>query len=218
MFNKTFKKTLDLIFPLTCVACQIPGSLVCQRCASSITAEIPQRLTRPTKHLDCLIACGLYKNQILQQAIHGLKYEGVTLLAPTLAGWMHSALAAYVPILKTGTPTIIPIPLHRRRLRARGFNQSELLARELAKIISAPVEAELLRARATPSQTTLRRDERVKNITGAFQYAEHRAPHSVLLIDDVATTLATLEEAARILKKYGARRVTACALAYEDLA
>ncbi|MFA6553648.1 MAG: hypothetical protein WCT27_04435 [Patescibacteria group bacterium] len=110
----------------------------------------------------------------------------------------------------TAKPTIlVPVPLHPRRLRNRGFNQSKLIANELGELLGAKVEDLLVRTRYTESQMSLARHERLQNVIGAFKMKNdfEKMPENVIIIDDVATTLATLHECASVLKSHGAKTV-----------
>lgn len=112
--------------------------------------------------------------------------------------------------------SIIPVPLHKRRLRWRGFNQALMLAREISEITGIWVDPNtLIRVRYTRPQTRLPFKERSENVKGAFEVARETfvRDRSVLLVDDVATTGSTLTECARVLKKAGARRVEALTIA-----
>jgi len=105
---------------------------------------------------------------------------------------------------------VVPVPLHRTRLRERGFNQSELLARPIAKALQVSLASSVLkRVRNTPSQTRLNKRERAENILDAFVVPNSHAVHGkvLLLIDDVYTTGATLNECARVLQTAGAREI-----------
>ena len=109
---------------------------------------------------------------------------------------------------------VIPVPLHVTRLRERGFNQSTALARDVARAVgSRAAPRALRRVRATARQTDLSRSERRRNLRGAFE-ATGAIPRHVWLVDDVATTGATLSEAARTLCRAGAREVRAVTLAW----
>ena len=144
----------------------------------------------------------------------GFKHADRTELAPAFAAWMRRAGEE----LLTAQSVIAPVPLHRRRLAARRYNQSALLARELARVGPSVLCLDALRrVRATPPQKELSAEGRRRNVAGAFEVNERRravirgAP--VILIDDVLTTGATLSAAARRLRSAGATRVDALVLA-----
>ncbi len=106
-----------------------------------------------------------------------------------------------------GPDLVVPVPLHPRRLRARGFNPATLMARSLARHFRVRLDpVALRRVRDTPSQTHLDRRARRRNVSGAF-VARERVPPRVWLVDDVVTTGSTLGEAARALRRAGARSV-----------
>lgn len=110
----------------------------------------------------------------------------------------------------------MPVPLHPKRLRWRGFNQSILLAREVSRAYSVPMDPfSLRRVRETPPQTELNEEERRRNVRGAFALAPGRSieRRNVLLVDDVYTSGATVNECVRTLRKSGARKVFVLTLA-----
>ena len=148
--------------------------------------------------------------------IHAFKYAHQTYLAHTLAGWMYQAWGKYEVL--HAAQVLMPVPLYKAKYKKRGYNQSALLARELGRLLGLEAdESSLIRLRNTPSQTGFGRQARFENMKEAFLCA---APQSVkgkvvLLIDDVATTGATLEACAAALKKAGAKKVMAYTLARE---
>ena len=145
----------------------------------------------------------------LASAIQRLKYAGRTELARPLAALLADRAIAYAGQVER----VVPVPLHASRLRARGFNQSALLARPVARALGVPFDPHwLVRMRATRDQAGLGRDERGFNLRGAFMARGRRAQH-VLLIDDVRTTGATLAEAAEALLRAGCVEVHTLALA-----
>jgi ComF family protein len=139
----------------------------------------------------------------------------------TLSGPLGRLLARALP-REQSFDVIVPMPLHWRKRWQRGFNQSELLAREIGRRTNTPVQNALRRVRGTVSQAGLTSAKRRENVSGAFQAsrrAKHRKAldgHSVLLIDDVMTTGATAASCARALKRGGARQVTLLTLARAD--
>ena len=159
------------------------------------------------------VAYGSYEGG-LRELIHLLKYEQVRPAANVLGRMLGEAIAT-LPLNFEELPLVIPVPLHAAKLRQRGFNQSETIARAALKspaLASAPLQLHgsvLERMRPTESQTGLTRHQRRENIRGAFRVrnAEALAGRTVLLVDDVFTTGTTVSECARVLRKAGAARV-----------
>jgi ComF family protein len=151
-----------------------------------------------------------FEDSPLRPAIHALKYQGRKVVAQELAEIMveaceHFGLAADV---------IMPVPLHQSRLRKRGFNQSELLARGLSVLKSIPLDTKsLIRSRPTQSQMELSAAERHENVKDAFECCRPVAGLTVLLIDDVCTTGSTLDYCATALKANQAKAVMGLTLA-----
>ena len=147
----------------------------------------------------------------IQEAIYALKYRNVRAAAPALgdliARWLESSTAP--------GEALVPVPLHRRRLRSRGYNQSALLARELSRRIDLPVLDNLLvRTRDSPPQVSLAsREERVRNVEGSFDCVGNARGRSLILVDDVVTTGSTISACAKALKAGGASSVWGLALA-----
>jgi ComF family protein len=159
------------------------------------------------------VAYGSYESE-LRELIHLLKYGGVKPAAKVLGGLLAEAVAAIKSELAAGPIAVIPVPLHRRKLRQRGFNQAELIARAAAKIAASGDRLRLcpgvlVRQRETISQTGLTRHQRRANLRGAFAVAQPNVVQGreVLLVDDVYTTGATLSECARVLSRAGAAKV-----------
>jgi len=152
-----------------------------------------------------------YSEGVLREAIHALKYDGITALTAPLADlmadtWLRQPMAVDV---------VVPVPLHRSRLRRRGFNQAALLARALSERVGLPVDEDILvRHRRTAAQVGLDGDERLQNVHDAFRCVSGRADgRDVLVIDDVCTTGSTLEACAVALRHGGAASVRALTLA-----
>ena len=140
-------------------------------------------------------------------ALYRFKYRNRRRFGRIFAGGLAEAYAQQ--IRRWGIGEIIPVPLHPSRRRMRGFNQAEILARELGGLCGLPVRTDVLyRIRKTSPQKLLGRAERLRNLHGAFGVSADWKPcGNVLLIDDIYTTGATLERAAGILKKAGAQKV-----------
>ena len=139
--------------------------------------------------------------------MQALKYRGYLgvvekVMGPLMAGALENAAQFDV---------VIPVPLHRSRLAKRGFNQAELMAKNVAQRISAPVLDKLKLVRRTRDQIELSADARRENVSGAF-VARGPVAGRVLLVDDVFTTGATLGECARVLRRAGAEEIRALTL------
>ncbi len=137
--------------------------------------------------------------------VRNLKYKNVTTLAGPMAVKMLLALEQIQPI---GAELVVPVPMHRKRLRQRGYNQSELLAVEMAKELELPWANGLVRVRDTVQQARLEGDERRKNLKDAFRAEEIVSGKRILLVDDVYTTGETARECARALRQGGAATVS----------
>lgn len=165
-------------------------------------------------HLDCLIAASGYKSTpLLKKAIHTFKYKRIPALHGFLSQMISESLAGLL-MSDDDVPVLCPVPLHWTRRYQRGFNQAELLAQDLSRTQGWPMLPLLKRVRSTGHQAWRKRAERLTAVKDAFRYSGHSpVPDYVILIDDLATTGATLDECARILKNAGVKRVEALVLA-----
>ena len=145
--------------------------------------------------------------------VRHFKYLGVTALAKPMAKDMLRALEQIQPV---GAEMVVPVPMHPNRLRRRGYNQSELLAEEIALALDVPCEAGLVRLRDTVQQARLEGDERRKNLKDAFRAEPCVSGWRVLLVDDVYTTGETARECARALRAGGAISVSFLSYAKGD--
>jgi len=151
---------------------------------------------------------------VMREAIHKFKYQNLRSLAAPLA----SMLQEYLVTNPVDVDVLVPVPLHRKRLRERGYNQAELLAQELGKLINIPViDDVLVRLRHTlPQARTATIEERRHNIADAFSCRDNRLRNQrVLLLDDVATSGTTLDACAVVLKANGAAAVWGLVMARE---
>ncbi len=142
-----------------------------------------------------------------KEIVHTLKYQGYTRVVDRLM----TPLMLEVLQGPGSFDTVVPVPLHRARLRRRGFNQSEIMAASIAKRLNASVSDTLEVVRKTRDQVELSRTGRRENVRDAFR-ARGRVSGNVLLIDDVFTTGATMSECAEVLTRAGAREVHAMSL------
>ena len=146
----------------------------------------------------------------MREAIHFLKYHNHQAVASVLAKLLAGAYQRYA----LAVSLIIPVPLHKSRLKERGYNQSELLARQLGYLLDLQVNSAVLqRTRKTEAQVTLSRAERQDNVADAFECNNLLPGQQVLLIDDVCTTGSTLDACAKALKASGATSVWGLTLA-----
>jgi ComF family protein len=152
----------------------------------------------------------------LRHAIHLLKYDQKPALAEPLGHLLAHYLQSEESLRNLSFDAVVPVPLHSSRRRERGFNQAERLARVIAKECGIPLNAHsLLRIRATRAQASLGGDSRRGNLDGAFalRHPNAFAGKSLLLVDDVLTTMSTVSACARILKNGGATQVIILGLA-----
>lgn len=194
--------------PITPPVCEACGDPLPSWRAISLALDRCPRCRRSPGAIDRGRAIGEYDGA-LRAIIHALKYGGRRSVAARLGGLMREHGADLV----AGADFAVPVPLHPRRRRARGFNQAEDLARHLA----LPVRHALVRVRPTPPQTDLPAAQRHRNVRDAFAVRpgggrfDSRGLRGarVVLVDDVSTTGATLESCARVLKRAGVAEVRA---------
>ncbi len=220
---------LNLFFPQWCIGCGQEGDVICYSCRSSLPRVMPPlcpRCGRPQPSGILCSGCVGWRAEIdgirspfrfdgvMRQAIHQLKYRNLKALAAPLA----QLLKDYLITSPVPGEVLVPVPLHQKRLRERGYNQSSLLAKELGKPTNLPVVDDyLIRQRPTsPQARTSTVDERQSNVADAFTCRDQRLRNKqVLLIDDVATSGATLNACATALKAAGAISVWGLVLARE---
>jgi ComF family protein len=219
---------LDWLLPPRCGGCGALGAWLCAACRGRIRRLEEPLCPRCGRELeDFRRGCGCrarlravtrirsaaaYEGP-LERALHRFKYEGWRALAPALAALLVERWPA--PIEVTDPALVLAVPLHRRRLRERGYNQSLLLATEVRRRWALPAGPDrLVRLRDTPPQVGLDRPSRRQNVAGAFDWrGGDLAGRQVLLVDDVATTGSTLEACGRALKAAGAGRIEAVTVA-----
>ena len=202
----------SLLFPAACADCGLPlesGPSVplCGGCADRLPRSPFPWLPGPGRSLDGAFSPFLYKGPC-RDLILALKYEGRLSLVPFFASSMAEEVRRRLG--ERPADRVLPVPLHPTRLRERTFNQAQLLAGAVARRLGIPLEEELLiRCRPTQPQAELSREERSRNVRGAFDL--RRGPPvqglRLLLVDDVLTTGATAQACAGLLKSAGARSV-----------
>lgn len=222
-------KFIDFLFPPRCVGCGSEGSFVCASCQATLS-RLPTLVcptcSKPLALGDSCPYCRKWKLDIdgirspfafeglVRKAVHQLKYGHFKALAAPLG----QLLGEYLEAEPVPADVLVPVPLHGRRLRERGYNQSALLAAEIGKAKGLPaVTDSLVRLRHTKSQVkTAGAEERQRNMAGAFGCRDARlAGKRVLLVDDVCTTGATMNSCAIALREAGAASVWGLVLARE---
>lgn len=229
MLGGFFEGLLDLIYPKTCLVCKnrlkdkpAVDQLVCSPCWASIKKNTPpfchicgRQLVNFSKnicpacmkkslHFDRAFSPCIYDGT-LKELIHNFKYKNKDYLGPTLSKLMIDFIKEY------GLPVdfldlIIPVPLHKSRLREREFNQAEVLSEPISKEFGKTMAKDILkRHRPTKTQTELEKSQRYANVKDSFSVTDSKSVKgkNILLVDDVLTTGATASEAARALKQSG---------------
>ena len=231
-----FDKILSFLFPCPCVVCQKPAGrnrFVCNSCKEHLTllkpgafcktclaplpsgAELCGKCLSNSPAYGQLVACVSYQG-ILRSSLHRYKFGGRSDLHTSFAMMMCAQLLSFGC---TDFDVVVPTPLSKERLRERGFNQAELIAKDIAKQFHAPcVSNALKKCRDTERQSELDMHQRDRNVRGAFALSSPDAVRGkkVLLVDDIFTTGATMREAAKTLSAVS-KSVTACVLAKTDI-
>lgn len=236
MIERIITFLLNLLFPPVCANCQKEGSYLCSDCFFLIEiltnqycpfCSFPKIVLdgktcprcRKNKNLTGLFAAVSYQNFIIKKLISLFKYQPfIKELSKPLSGLIIQHFGLVGQQINFPQAVLTPVPLYKKRLKWRGFNQAEEIAKELALFLGVPLLANVLfRKKETRPQIELSGRERKENIKGVFLC---RAPEKirgkiVLLVDDVFTTGSTMEECALILKDSGAKEVWGVAAARE---
>jgi len=228
---------VDLIFPYRCLACgkYLDKEYLCSQCFNILPIKKQNECIgcqRPTPlgktctfcrdayAIDRLLVVSDFKNHDVASAIKLFKYRFLSDLAEPLSRLVfkyleHLAKRDHFSMVQ-GNPLLVPVPLHKTREYWRGFNQAELLARSIARHYRLDVAEGLVRAiHSTPQVELKDRPERLSNVRGLYLCLKPELfkGRNIILVDDVCTTGATLNECARVLKNAGAISVTALAIA-----
>ncbi|HUD44410.1 MAG TPA: ComF family protein [Patescibacteria group bacterium] len=226
---------LDLLFPKRCVACKAFGSYICPNCFAYLSFQSEDNClvcNRPAiggkTHPGCVgrytidgVSASLTYNHTAKRMITALKYQPyISNMKTVLAELFYEGIIQKPYFVKFSQQSclLVPIPLHPSRLRRRGYNQSELLAKEMAKKFGFKVENCLQRIKDTSSQFALKREDRLKNMKDAFvlklKTKDLIQNKAIILVDDLVTSGATMLETAKVLKKSGAKNVWGVALCH----
>jgi ComF family protein len=218
---------LDFVYPPLCISCgrllESGREHICPDCWSAIkpaTRDLPLFLETRNKLvasgvIDELVSLFVFEKEgPFQKVAHALKYSGVQKLGFELG----RRLGFLIREEGIRADMLVPVPLHKRKIRERGFNQSLLIARGISEVIGIPVRADVvLRCRWTQTQTALSKEERKQNVEHAFQCGRADAAGlSVVVVDDVITTGATIEAVALALQSSGAKSIIAVSAALAE--
>ena len=212
----------DSVNPYICLACwstlKFPSGNLCSRCGEGLRLkESTLQECDSCRDGENLFAGAIWVSvydEVMRAAIHTLKYENKSRMARFLIDLMVSGAKEFIE--EVGVEALLPIPLHRKKLREREFNQALLLARGIGRAYNIPVLGGcLIRPRETAPQSQLDRDGRMSNVGGAFRVADAKPIRGkrVLLVDDIYTTGATANECTRVLIEAGVERVYVLTLA-----
>ncbi len=202
---------LDLVAPPYCAFCRQPISRHATGACDGCLADLPWA-SDPNVRIDSPVVSALaplnYRFPI-DVAIRAWKFERRRFYTPVFIDILVEAAMD----LDETIDAVVAVPLHWRRLAYRGFNQAELLARPLSRVLALPLIRSLRRRRATPTQSGLTADARRANLKRAFVNQRPIAAKHVLIVDDVVTTGGTVTEVAKTLRAAGVARISVLALA-----
>lgn len=213
---------LDLVFPAFCQGCCLEGSYLCLECQNAISApihrcpvcnnnsplgKVHEQCAAPSTALSGLMVAAEYSNPAVKNLIWHLKYNSVKDISIALATIMADFLVGSDLADYFQASLVIPVPMHQGRQRFRGFNQAAEIGKHLAGNLGLQFGPVLTKLNSTKRQVELEKAERLENVKNAFALdnefeANKLSGRSILLIDDVATTGATLNECAKILRLY----------------
>jgi competence protein ComFC len=202
--KKILNNLLDYIWPQFCLGCNGEGSLCCGFCLNDILLEDLENINWSDKnnlYFNACYNCCNYQDKLVQKLIKNYKYNYIE----NLANLLTDILERQARRLNLDKNTIVVnAPLHKNKKRQRGFDQTEILAKKLAKRLDLDYSPLLVRTKNNPAQAKLDKTARQKNVENIFSINKKFIPNkksTILLIDDVVTTGATLNQAAKVLKE-----------------
>lgn len=213
LLKRALRLVFDLVFPISCLGCGKEGVWICSDCQAAVSAFPGKDAGRiKISGIDEIIIATSYENELIQKAVHLLKYKSIASLAEPLA---------QIILRNTGIKSMeknslfVSVPLHKQRRRERGFNQSELIAKHLADAEGWETgNSVLVRKRHTAPQMKLDREDRLQNLKDAFVLNKSVVNKNIVLVDDVLTTGGTLKECAQTLRAGRPRKITAVVVAH----
>lgn len=213
--NKIKNFLLDIFFPKICLGCQENGFFICPTCLKNII--ILGEVKNNSLGFDGIAACFNYHQPLVKKIIKRAKYSPYQKeLIPILTSFLIKFLENFPQIIsfwKKNDFVLIPIPLTKEKMAWRGFNQAEIIAKEINSKLNLPINTKIIKKiKNKKSQTGLGRENRMENVKGIFKIRQ-KPPKNIILIDDVLTTGATLKEAKKSLIRAGAKNIWAIVLA-----
>ena len=222
LMKKVLQDFVDLVFPNCCPGCDQPlvsGEVhLCTNCEFDLPVyganeDILQNFAGRLKLVEARAFLKFYHGGLAQKLLHGIKYNGDQELGEHLGKMFMQHISRESTYAKV--EVIVPVPLHKSKLRVRGYNQSEVLARGMADVLGVNIDVDsVIRIKKSETQTKKDRAERWQNVSGIFEVTNDslQGKH-VLLIDDVITTGATLEACGQTILAAGAPSLSVAALA-----
>ena len=211
ILTASIRHTIAIVLPAKCVGCGSRGSYFCDACVEATPRANPTTLSHDGYAFDSATSVFNYEGAA-RKAVHHLKFRHLRALAEPMGLLVANAIPS-----DSVLDAIVPVPLHRSRLRERGYNQSELLAKHIGRLRSLPILPTLL-ARTTQRGTQVEARgaaARQANVRNAFDASPAADGLRIALVDDVMTTGSTLDAAARTLIRAGAHEVHAYTFARE---
>lgn len=216
IMNSLIKRFFAGLFPAKCIVCKTHGSFICPKDLRMIPS-----CNKPDK--DWIISVWSYKSPVIKKLLWMLKFENkfavIDDIGQSLYDHLFDELTERSIFENTQSPILVPIPLSKKSFRRRGYNQSEIIAKDLSMRSNDTyaVESYLEKIKETPTQHSIKnRSQRLQNLRGSFKVKNNLSlkGKNIILIDDITTTHATLVEARRTLKDAGARSVIGFTVAH----
>lgn len=191
------KSLLDIIAPIECLDCQTNNTWLCFECQQKLKILTPLIIKNYDELVKEIYCCFDYKNKIVQKLIHTGKYDGIQSTIEILSGFLNNV---FLKDFVQTEAVIIPVPLHPQRQRERGFNQSQIIAFQLARYLNLPI-IDCQRLVNTPHQVGLNGQQRQKNMQNVFSITQtnYLSTKTAIIVDDVITTGATIKSLAKTL-------------------
>ena len=215
--SKIYNFALDILFPSICISCKNHVSAddngpICPECLSGVRIR---RVPAINSDLVAVFSICDYNDSVVKELVHAFKYDKILSIEKTFGKLIENFFdgIAIEKIVDANNALVVPVPLHAQKHRKRGFNQSEIIASLVSKQTRIPLNAGVIRRiKNTKPQMSLRNEkEREENIKGAFasQIEDHEIlkDKDIILVDDVYTSGNTTREAAKVLRKLGAKQI-----------